>query len=288
MPFRIVSPYTHCRGTWLKGNLHGHTTRSDGRLEPDEYVQAYRQAGYDFVAATDHDICTPLHPADGILVLPGTEVTANGPHICALGISQPIPPAADRREVLHEAARRGGIAVVNHPNWQSEYTHCPQALLEAWEDYCGLEIYNAKGERQDGNALATDRWDRLLSHGRTVWGFANDDMHLLSDLGKAWNMVCAEQRKADNILEALRNGWFYASTGVVIHTISHTDVTIRIETENAHIIRFLTAVGREVGRFVGTNAEYTLSGSERLYIRAECYGHGTSTAWTQPFRLSAD
>ena len=40
--------------TWYKGNLHTHTTRSDGRKTPEDTIALYRQNGYDFLAMTDH------------------------------------------------------------------------------------------------------------------------------------------------------------------------------------------------------------------------------------------
>ena len=42
------------RGNWYKGNLHMHTTVSDGALDPVEAINIYREAGYDFIAITDH------------------------------------------------------------------------------------------------------------------------------------------------------------------------------------------------------------------------------------------
>jgi len=41
-------------GTWLKGNLHTHTTLSDGPLSPDATIERYRSLGYDFLSITDH------------------------------------------------------------------------------------------------------------------------------------------------------------------------------------------------------------------------------------------
>ena len=41
-------------GAWFKGNIHSHSTYSDGLLEPVEVIRAYRERGYDFVAITDH------------------------------------------------------------------------------------------------------------------------------------------------------------------------------------------------------------------------------------------
>src|SRR5215831_15353094 len=40
---------------WLRGNLHAHTTHSDGVKEPAQLVAAYEALGYDFLAITDHE-----------------------------------------------------------------------------------------------------------------------------------------------------------------------------------------------------------------------------------------
>jgi hypothetical protein len=41
-------------GTFYKGNLHTHSTRSDGGIAPGEVIPAYRHHGYDFISLTDH------------------------------------------------------------------------------------------------------------------------------------------------------------------------------------------------------------------------------------------
>ena len=38
----------------LKGALHCHTTRSDGRATPAEAMAAYKNAGSDFCVMSDH------------------------------------------------------------------------------------------------------------------------------------------------------------------------------------------------------------------------------------------
>ena len=43
-------------GNWYKGNIHCHTTDSDGMLTPDEVVRLYKDAGYQFLAISDHNI----------------------------------------------------------------------------------------------------------------------------------------------------------------------------------------------------------------------------------------
>ena len=63
-------------GNFYKGNLHSHTTISDGRFTPEELVKLYKQYNYSFLAITDHNIYgihEELNTAD-FLVLPGVEL----------------------------------------------------------------------------------------------------------------------------------------------------------------------------------------------------------------------
>jgi hypothetical protein len=41
-------------GRFWRGNLHTHSTLSDGALEPERVINAYRGAGYDFMCLSDH------------------------------------------------------------------------------------------------------------------------------------------------------------------------------------------------------------------------------------------
>ncbi|MGR3700272.1 MAG: PHP domain-containing protein, partial [Roseovarius sp.] len=41
-------------GRFWRGNLHTHSTRSDGVLPPEEVCRRYAAEGYDFMALTDH------------------------------------------------------------------------------------------------------------------------------------------------------------------------------------------------------------------------------------------
>ena len=40
---------------FYKGNMHCHSTLSDGKLSPSEIKDAYKKNGYSFIAITDHD-----------------------------------------------------------------------------------------------------------------------------------------------------------------------------------------------------------------------------------------
>ena len=96
---------------WFRGNLHTHTTNSDGDSPPDEVVAWYRDAGYDFLALTDHDLLTlpsdHAAAAGSMLLVHGEEVTAGDVHVN--GARHPLHhPAGHRGHRRRDpAAQRG-------------------------------------------------------------------------------------------------------------------------------------------------------------------------------------
>ncbi|WP_295919432.1 PHP domain-containing protein [Anaerovibrio lipolyticus] len=69
----------------MSSDLHMHTTSSDGRLTPEELVDAAKAAGLNYIAITDHDTVdgirqlyeAGLYPAKGIKIIPGIEFSAH-------------------------------------------------------------------------------------------------------------------------------------------------------------------------------------------------------------------
>ncbi len=282
----IDHPYRDAHTPWRRGNLHAHTTMSDGKRTPQALIDEYARLGYDFLMISDHDMLTDPAAFDsrGMVLIPGNEVTINGPHILQVGASAFVPPDPDRQRVLDAIRADGAFAVMAHPNWERHFNHCPQDKLEAWQGYIGVEIYNGLVRAHAGNPLAADRWDMLLGQGRRVWCFANDDAHHVGGEGIAWNMVQSESKDAASILNAMRAGRFYASTGVTIDAIQVRDTTIHVATRDAQRIVASVDYGRRVAQIDGPAFEFTVPGDlECTYVRLECYGPGESMAWTQPF-----
>ncbi|MBO5372373.1 MAG: PHP domain-containing protein [Lachnospiraceae bacterium] len=63
-------------GNWYKGNLHAHTTNSDGKLTPEQVVLIYKQHGYSFMCLSEHDYFTDLREkfdSEDFILLPGLE-----------------------------------------------------------------------------------------------------------------------------------------------------------------------------------------------------------------------
>lgn len=289
MAVRLISPYlTDENLPWLAGNLHTHTRWSDGAEEAQAVVDRYAALGHGFLMISDHDCFPDLSTLDprGMALIPGNEVSAGGPDVLHVGAAHRVEPGLDRQGVFDIIGQDGGFAVVNHPNWGVDFNHCPQEYLEQWQGYVGIEIYNAVICRLPGSPLATDRWDRLLSAGRRVWGFANDDSHRSEDVGLAWNVVQCRERTARALVEAMRHGRFYASTGVTIRRVRAEGAQLVVETDNAQRLAVYCDGQVRVHQADAREIAFTVPEAARWrYIRVECWGAGEAMAWTQPFFL---
>lgn len=83
----LVNPYAE-NGSWFRGNLHAHSTTSDGVRTPEHVIEDYAARAYDFLAVSDHDTFTDPsdYPPESLLtLLPAVEVSANGPHTLHVG-----------------------------------------------------------------------------------------------------------------------------------------------------------------------------------------------------------
>ncbi len=293
---RITHPYTDFSARpWLRGNLHAHTTRSDGSRPPQEVINDYAARGYHFLMISDHDVYTSAEDyakwdTRGMIMIPGNEVSANGVHLLHVNAVRRVEPDADRQKVIDaiNADRDGrAFAIVNHPNWRANWNHCPQENLEKWEGYKGIEIYNGVISILPGSPYATDRWDRLLSQGRRLWGYANDDSHAEGQVALGWNMVQPAEPTPAAIAAALADGNCYASTGVTINHIEVQGTRLRLEAENADRIIASTIHQKRFAVADQSHIDLDLADfpAVETYVRFECLGHGERFAWTQPFYI---
>jgi hypothetical protein len=282
----IISPYPKGKHKQFKGNLHAHTTNSDGACAPQQTIQNYTEMGYAFLMISDHDKITDIGALDacGMTLIPGNEITAEGVHMLHVNADHVLAPTQNRQPMIDAIIAQGGMAIMNHPNWGENFIHCRQSELESLTGYHGIEIYNGVSERVEGAAAATDRWDMLLSQGRRVWGFGNDDCHQLCDYGIAWNMVLAEDPSPESLLNALAGGKFYISTGVSIDSIHAEDNHIHIQSRDTQCFRIVRNHGMILATVEGSELSFEVPDCWPLsYIRVECYGTGPRMAWTQPF-----
>ncbi len=294
---RIKNPYDLRKGFWIKGNLHTHTTRSDGTLSPQDVVDRYAKLGYGFLSFSDHDNMATENEhrklnSNGLILIPGTEISINGPHLLYIDCEKDIGQSSCRQEILNRISEifrqtGRGFAVINHPDWENQFNHCTIEQLMEWTGYLGIEIYNGVIGRLDGSPYAVNKWDMLLSRGRKVWGFANDDSHRPDEIGFGWNVVFAREKTKQAIVDAIMKGNFYCSTGVVIRWIECSGERIYLETENAKKIAAIRDVGRRFSVVYNSSIEVEVP-HEAKYVRFECWAEAEQMAWTQPIFISLE
>lgn len=286
----LLTPYTQTDLKQFRGNLHTHSTLSDGIYTMQEVIDLYADRNFDFLMLSDHDTLgdPALYEDRGMVLFPGNEITAFGGHLLHVNAQEFIEPEPSRQEVLDAIERSGGFAIINHPNWGCRFSHWPQEELETLQGYAGLEIYNGVTERAEGGAEATDRWDMLLTQGRKLWGYGNDDFHILCDLERVWNMVYAEERSAEALLQALEAGNFYVSSGVHIDRLTVCGNRVSISAPGVECYRIIGDWGAIFATVEGPELSFEADPELPFsYFRIECFGKGTAKAWTQPFWLQA-
>lgn len=287
-----------------KGNLHTHTTRSDGPYELDTVLKAYQDMGYQFLCISDHRKYYKSSRKDNeeFIILDGMEgeVGDSSYHIHAIGDysveaearfgAEEIWPVTEKspQETIDEYKKRGNICIINHPRWTKlEY----EELLEA-KGYIGIEIYNNNCDRESLTGCATDYWDYLLRRGKKVYGFASDDAHAedfhfrVREYFGGWICVSADALSQKNIVSSLKSGDFYASSGPEILAIDREDHTLSVQTSPVTSIAFVAwpehglnvydKNGRDIQEATFTMAEGT------SYVRIEITDRYGKKAWSNP------
>lgn len=291
----------------LKLALHQHSTRSDGRLTPEEIVALYREAGYDAIALTDHWVENPEEVIDGMPILAGCEyhVVKSGNvdgfrdsgegiyHIVGLcckrasGLERDLtlPPQAII-DAIHEA---DGIAILAHPAWSF---NTPEQIAKL-HDIDAVEIYNTtsacgNNRRPDSSVIL----DQLAAHYGVLLTISGaDDSHRYTkpngrylDYCKTFVMVEGDSVDPAAIKKAIRERRFYTSQGPEIHLsrkgnrfiVDCSPVSEIIFSTNFVVDKNLTLEGDGITHF-----EYEPEGPGLKFVRAGVIDAEGRMAWSQ-------
>jgi hypothetical protein len=176
----------------LRGQLHTHTTCSDGSLTPQEVADIYAGLGFDFLAFTDHDhLLKPSYRLaiasvrSELLIFSGIELTVQS----RKGYVHVSRIEGDR-EILH---------IFNHP------ADCGLPLRETLQ--CIAEVaerYSLDAIEATSHGFPTPLFDIPgIGYPRV----AADDSHDRPGCGRAWiELDCNRDR--DAIVTAIREGCF--------------------------------------------------------------------------------
>jgi len=301
----------------FKGNLHMHTTWSDGEQSAEEVAKLFQDKGYHFIAITDHDIYarTEVLNTPNFIILPGMERGGLNPvadknpgyHFGVLDdpasnpelerfshlekFPIPLPWEGDHspQMLIDEMRAHGNLVIFNHPEWH--LTRFEDMVK--YDGFFAIEIYNHATEWSTSSAYGTAYWDHALQNGKRVFGIAADDSHshdaswAVPEFGGGWVQVQANALTQPDIIESLKNGQFYSSTGPEVYDLCVEDGELKIECSPCKFIMFKAFPQR--GPFIGnfatgkplTSAAMEIE-ADMTYIRVECVDFEGNVAWTNP------
>lgn len=286
-------------GSFFRGNIHSHSTNSDGALPPGELIARYRAAGYDFLAVTDHFLerygCsvtdTRQFRTSSFTTLLGAELHApaleNGSlwHLVSVGLPLDFPapdPQETGRELAERATAAGAFLGIAHPAWNGV------SLLDAEtiEVADAVEIFNtghtSDSDRGNGWYLA----DLLATRGRRFSTFAADDAHFKErpDRFGGWVRVKAESLTPEALLASLKAGYYYSSQGPEIHDIKVSDdiITVRCSPAASIHVGGRGSICRYRNGSDLVEAEFPLAPFADAFFRITIRDAAGNRAWSNP------
>lgn len=281
----------------FRGNLHLHTTRSDGMLSPQEAIRLYAKADYDFLAITDHWHAWDEEDSyEQMAIFPGIELNADPDpyqtaHIIGFGVTSAIEAAANRSmtpQQLIDAIRQvGGFALLAHPAWSLN----TEAFIASLHGLIGAEVFNSvsrtpwNGDRADSSGIL----DVAAVRGVVLPFIGNDDAHFYTgeQLG-AWTVVQCSEPTPQKVAEAIAAGHSYASQGPDFYKVELDGDRLIIECSPVSTITFYSNLFYTKDRCTAgknlTGAHYAIKETE-TFIRCQITDAQGRHAWSSPIRL---
>ena len=211
-------------------------------------------------------------------------------HILAAGLPLDFAHPTDTEtgpQIAQRAVHAGAFVAVAHPNWYS----LTETDARSLGDVHAVEIFN--GIAVDANDKY-DSWhlmDILSDRGLRYFAYAADDAHfteLYNDFQRGWVHVKSESLEPGALVDALKAGHFYSSTGPRIHDIRlETGGNLTVRSSPADRI-FVIGKGSKARRTWGngvTEAEFDLSDLESPWYRVVVRDVAGGRAWSNPIWL---
>lgn len=176
----------------LKGQIHIHTTLSDGTMNPQQAEEVYARLGYDFIAYCDHDhLLKPDYHQEiarvksELIILAGIELTV-----------------ATRWGYIHVSRIEGDsedLYIFNHP---ADYGLSLKETRECIQE--AARIYRIDLVEVSRHGFYTPEYDtEEIAYPK----IATDDSHVSWACGRTWVEVTCRRDK-DEIIRHLKKGAF--------------------------------------------------------------------------------
>lgn len=221
---------------WYRGDLHMHSTHSDGSCSSQAgnkvpcplflSLQAAVRQGLDFVAVTEHNTVAHLEELvrhqpwfDRLLLIPGMEVTTFQGHANVFGVNGPLPfrlgdTLPDWNSLLQQVKDSGAVFSINHPSLPSgeDCMGCGWTPAKPVEmaGVHAVEVVN--GTQSEGPRAGVGFWEEQLQQGRRMTAVGGSDSHNPgaadgpSPIGLPATLVHADALSRDALLAGIQKG----------------------------------------------------------------------------------
>jgi len=189
----------------LRGNLHVHSSISDGSLPIADIARAAAHCGLDFIGINDHHVaCSENQYVQDVLVLRGTEYNSLHSHYLAYNCRASLPAKqVEGAEVVQHVIDNKGMGVIAHP-YEKGSPIVSRGKHYPWLDwnvtgFQGIELWNLTSQWRDAavgywpslrmwlwdrhrpffagaSPQALAKWDEVCQSGH-VTGLAGSDLH---------------------------------------------------------------------------------------------------------------
>ncbi|MGV7222814.1 MAG: PHP domain-containing protein [Nitrospinales bacterium] len=291
----MIKPRYNIRGKWFKGNVHIHSTMSDGGKDFSQLAELYSNLGYDFLYRTDHwifsDVQTdntdyPLLWLDGVEIH-GTDKNNIEYHVLCLGTVTGILEDMDFEATLKVIFKQNVIVILAHPYWTGN------TFKDALRyEFDGVEKYNHITGWLNGKSDSSVYWDMMLNNDPNTLSFAVDDAHIIPEhpgYNGGWICVNCDELSRNTIQSAIKSGHFYSTYGPQIKNITYDNNKVSIKTSPVKFIRLVGPAWK--GKRAGTYKNKTIDRAEFevpvdwQYAYIEIEDVSSKRAWTNSLFL---
>lgn len=204
---------------WFVGDLHMHSTASDGKHDIYTLAKKAQKEGLDFIAVSNHNnysenLHLPVVPA--LTLIPAVEWTHYRGHMNFFGIDNPFDNsfvANNEQEMLTliaNARDKGALVSVNHPKCNL----CPY-LWQGEDCFDLIEVWNGPMRKVNMNGIAW--WHKMLQNGRKIPLVGGSDFHKSGHIVRFAHPVTyvyANSPAVEDILNAISQGRSYVTASV--------------------------------------------------------------------------
>ena len=188
-------------------------------------------------------------------------------------------------DLIKKANASGFIVCYNHPTWSKE----DASIYTNIEGVFAMEIFNSDAELSGHDCYCPYVYEEMLRSGQKIGCIATDDTHHGEDLFGGFTYIYADELKHTAVINALKNGDYYASRGPVIKSLWYEDGVFNIECSPAKQIIVSNSGRREPDKSIKrskncdiTSAQFPISDFD-VFVRFTVVDAEGKTANTRAF-----